>query len=71
MTMKRVWTADELVEYWTLTPSELALLANKTGPTRLGFALLLKFFQSEGRFPQRRNEIPPTIMGYRQHWNRK
>ena len=29
--MKRVWTADELVEYWTLTPDELALLTNKTG----------------------------------------
>ena len=62
--MKRVWTADELVEYWTLTPSELELLANKTGPTRLGFALLLKFFQYEGRFPQQRNEIPPTIIAH-------
>jgi Domain of unknown function (DUF4158) len=64
MIMKRVWTADELVEYWTLTPSELALLANKTGPTRLGFALLLKFFQSEGRIPRHRNEIPPTIIAH-------
>jgi Domain of unknown function (DUF4158) len=64
MIMKRVWTADELVEYWTLAPSELELLANKTGPTRLGFALLLKFFQFEGRFPQHRNEIPPTIIAH-------
>ena len=30
---------------------EAALLANKTGPTRLGFAVLLKFFQYAARFP--------------------
>ena len=30
---------------WTLLPSEAALLADKTGPTRLVFAILLKFFQ--------------------------
>ncbi|MGQ4406205.1 hypothetical protein ACN6K4_000821 [Streptomyces hayashii] len=26
-------------------------MANKSGPTRLGFSLLLKFFELEGRFP--------------------
>ena len=41
-TMKRQWTRDELAEHWTLPPDELKLLANKTGATRLGFALLLK-----------------------------
>jgi hypothetical protein len=40
--MKRQWTAEELSEHWTLAPSELALLANKTGATRLSFALALK-----------------------------
>jgi hypothetical protein len=44
MTMKRQWTHDELAEHWTLLPEELKLLANKTGATRLGFALLLKAF---------------------------
>jgi hypothetical protein len=42
--MKREWTDLEFAD-WTLLPSEAALLANKTGPTRLGFAVLLKFFQ--------------------------
>ena len=37
--MKRLWTAEELAEHWTLDPDELALLANKTGHTRLGFAV--------------------------------
>lgn len=40
--MKRQWTAEELGEHWTLAPSELELLANKTGVTRLSFALALK-----------------------------
>ncbi len=38
--MKRNWSPEELVEHWTLLPNELDLLANKTGPTRLGFAIL-------------------------------
>jgi len=41
--MKREWTDLEFAD-WTLLPSEAALFANKTGPTRLGFAVLLKFF---------------------------
>jgi len=49
--MKRQWDQDELAEQWTLAPEELARLANKAGPTRLGFALLLKVFVRDGRFP--------------------
>ena len=49
--MKRLWSIDELVDHCTLLPNELALLGNKTGPTRLGFAVLLKAFQLDGRFP--------------------
>ena len=49
--MQRDWPADELAEQWILLPGERELLANKTGATRLGFAVLLKFFQCEARFP--------------------
>ena len=49
--MKREWPAEELADQWTLLASERGLLANKSGATRLGFAVLLKFFQTEGRFP--------------------
>jgi len=62
--MKRDWNADELVEHWTLLPGEKALLANKTGPTRLGFAVLLKFFQHEGCFPQGPQEVPAVIVEF-------
>lgn len=56
--MKRDWEISELQEHWTLQPGELALLSNKNDENRLGFALLLKFFQHEGRFPEIKNEIP-------------
>ena len=41
----------DLVEYWTLLPAETDLLAGKhDGATKLGFALLLKFYGRYGRF---------------------
>ena len=60
--MKRQWTPDDLAEHWTLTAGDSELLANKTNATRLGFALLLKFFQHDGRFPQHRGEIPTAAV---------
>jgi hypothetical protein len=60
--MKRQWTADELAEHWAPHPWELDLLANKSGATRLGFALLLKYFQYAGRFPARKSDIPPAAI---------
>ena len=62
--MKREWTDLELAEHWTLLPSEAALLANKTGPTRLGFAVLLKYFQYAARFPLSMQEVPTTAIAY-------
>jgi Domain of unknown function (DUF4158) len=61
--MKRDWTDLEFAD-WTLLPSETALLANKTGPTRLGFAVLLKFFQYLARFPLSTEEVPATVVAY-------
>lgn len=60
--MRRNWQADELVEHWTLLPDELILLTNKTNPNRLGFALLLKFFQLEARFPHNKHEVPKVVV---------
>jgi hypothetical protein len=62
--MKRDWSADELVAQWILLPTELALLGNKSGATRLGFAVLLKFFQGEGCFPRHSQEIPGAAVEY-------
>ena len=62
--MKRNWDLEELVEHWTLLPQELELLAYKTEANRYGFALLLKFFQYYGSFPQQKLEISPQVIEY-------
>jgi len=65
--MKRTWDIEELIEHFTLVPPELELLGNKTGATRLGFALLLKCFQLEGLFPTAKHEIPRSVIDYVAH----
>lgn len=62
--VKREWEVDELIESWTLLPDEMALLGNKTGGNRIGFALLLKFFQLETRFPDHQQEVPEVVISY-------
>ncbi len=53
---------EELDLQWALLPQEQKLLRNKTGATRLGFAVLLKFFQQESRFPEDPSEVPPDLI---------
>jgi TnpA family transposase len=53
---------DGTDDRWTLGPAERALLANKSGVTRLGFAVLLKVFQAEGRFPRRVEDVPAAVV---------
>ncbi|WP_212735575.1 DUF4158 domain-containing protein [Herbidospora galbida] len=55
---------DELVGNWTLVGDELALLSNRRGPTKLAFALLLRFYALNGRFPKGRYELPDQAVGY-------
>jgi hypothetical protein len=62
--MQQQWTTDELIDHWTLLPSERELLANKSGATRLGFAVMLKAFALEGRFPASIHDIPALIVAY-------
>ncbi|WP_431031029.1 DUF4158 domain-containing protein [Plantibacter sp. RU18] len=40
------------------------LLGNKSGTTRLGFALTLKFFELEGRFPRSSADLPSAAVAY-------
>ncbi|MGH3289323.1 MAG: DUF4158 domain-containing protein [Streptosporangiaceae bacterium] len=55
---------DELVEHWTVLDDEKTLIAVKRGPTRLGFALLLKFYTRHGRFPAGRSEFPDEVVAF-------
>ena len=47
---------------WTLRAADRALLGNKSGTTRLGFAVLLKLFALEGRFPHRPEDVPLAVV---------
>lgn len=62
--MRREWDPEDLIACWTLIDADRKLVGNKTGPTRLGFALSLKFFELEARFPRHTGEIPPAAVEY-------
>ncbi|MFI7344042.1 DUF4158 domain-containing protein [Streptomyces sp. NPDC050085] len=53
---------DGVVEHFTLSGDEVDWLRNKTGATRLGFAVQLKFLTWRGRFPKMRLELPPDAV---------
>jgi hypothetical protein len=62
--MQAVWTDDQLIETWTLLDGDRVLLSNKSGSTRLGFAVLLKFFEVEARFPLSAAEVPSEAVRF-------
>ncbi len=56
--MRREWEPEDLIAAWTVLDGDWELVGNKNGATRLGFALMLKFFEQEARFPRHSGEIP-------------
>ncbi len=62
--MRREWEPEELIAAWTLLDGDWELVGNRTGATRLGFGLMLKFFEQEGRFPQHVGELPKAAVDY-------
>jgi hypothetical protein len=62
--MKQDWHPDELAQHWTLSDDERALLGNKAGATRLRFAVLLKAFQFDGRFPERPEDVAAQVVAH-------
>src|SRR5437879_3319413 len=62
--MRRDWAPADLIASWTLVDDDWPLLANKTGATRLGFALLLKFFEVDACFPRHAGEVPLAAVDY-------
>lgn len=65
--MKRNWNEDELLEHFVVVPIERKLIGNKTGASRLGFAMLLKYFQQEARFPSKKQDIPKVVVEFIAH----
>jgi hypothetical protein len=50
--------------YWTLVDVDWQLLGNKTGATRLGFALMVKYVEIEGEFPRYGEQIPSAAVEF-------
>ncbi|MFC9288896.1 DUF4158 domain-containing protein [Streptomyces sp. NPDC057052] len=55
---------EDLIEVWTLLEDDMKQVRNNSGATRLGFALLLKFFEVEARFPESAQEVPTAAVEY-------
>ena len=60
--MRQHVTPQELMELFTISPSEHELLGTKSGASRLGCAVLLKYFQCEGRFPTSWHDVPREVI---------
>lgn len=67
LSVKWQWSEDELHAQWSLSSDELALLVKKKKSGRLGFVTLLKFFQHQTYFPEKRAAIPNGIIDYLAH----
>jgi hypothetical protein len=61
VTMPQHVTPQALVESFTILPSDRELLGTKSGASRLGGAVLLKYFQCEGRFPATWHDVPREV----------
>ncbi|ANN31768.1 hypothetical protein A9498_08795 [Bacillus thuringiensis serovar coreanensis] len=55
---------EKLIERCIFLSNEIRLIGNKTRETHLGFAILLKFYQYQTRFPPPKKETPEAIINY-------
>lgn len=62
--MRREWEPEELIAAWTLLDDDWELVGNKTRATCLGFSLLLKCFEQEGRCSRHAGEVPKAAVDY-------
>ena len=62
--MARDLGLDDVVDHFTLIGDELDQLRNKSGATRLGFAVLLRFLLWRGRFPRGLHEVPDDAVAH-------
>jgi Domain of unknown function (DUF4158) len=56
------WSMEDLIASWTLIGDDRQLVGNKTGATRLGFALVLKYFEIEARLPRSADDFPAAAV---------
>src|SRR6266487_531422 len=59
--MTRVGRRNSIMAAWS---DKYNARDNRSGATRLGFAVLLKCLQYEGRFPRSRQEVTPEVVRF-------
>ncbi|MEN8237486.1 MAG: DUF4158 domain-containing protein [Pseudomonadota bacterium] len=62
--MKQNWNRSELRECWTLNTQEMKMVQAKSGKTRLGFAVLLKYFLYAKKFPEAEELIALSVLKF-------
>jgi Domain of unknown function (DUF4158) len=62
--MQQLWSAEELVEHWSLSPGDLALLPGKVDGGKLGFAVQLAFYKRHARFPDDEADVAPAVIAH-------
>ncbi len=62
--MKKEWTIDEEIEAFILSDREMAFVTTKYRATRIGFAVMLKYFQLEHQFPVEKKDVPPDMPSF-------
>jgi TnpA family transposase len=62
--MKRIWSAEELGERWSVSPEEQAKLPDKAASGQLGFIAQLAFHRMYGRFPDGRADFAPAVIAH-------
>lgn len=58
--IKQHWTKLELTENWTLSKDELDCINKKN--TKLAFAVKMRFFDLQGYFPNKYEDIPQVVL---------
>jgi hypothetical protein len=62
--VRQDWEPEDLIEVWTLLADDMKRVRKKSWTTRLGVALLRRFFEVEARFPGSAKEGPDPAVEY-------
>jgi TnpA family transposase len=62
--VKKHWNLEELVDHWTLAPTDLNLLKRLAVDTKLVVAVMLKAFTLDGTFPRAPSDVPPIAVDF-------
>jgi TnpA family transposase len=62
--MRRWWSADEIVERWSLTPEDLSLLVGRIDAGKLGLAAQLVYWRRYGAFPDEETDLAPAVIAH-------